>query len=350
MSHSISIAGREVGVDRPTFVIAEAGVNHNGDLATAMRMVEVAAQSGADAVKFQTFDSDALATAAAPKAEYQVRTTGGSESQRDMLRRLQLSAAAHRELKSHADRQGIIFLSSPFDDASVDLLLDLGVPAFKIPSGELTNLPLLQRIARSGKPVILSTGMAGLGEIESALRCLLAEGAENVILLQCVTQYPADPADVHLRAMATMKATFGLPVGYSDHTESPEVVLAAVALGACVIEKHFTLDRTLPGPDHRASAEPAELKQLITSIRVVESALGTPRKRPGAGELQNAKVARKSLVARVKIPAGAPFTADNVTTKRPGTGIAPGHLDIVLQRRARVDIEPDQLLSWDMLA
>lgn len=345
---AIQVVNKFIGPGQPVFVIAEVGVNHNGDLKMARALIDVAVEAGADAVKFQTFRADRLATPDAPKAEYQLRTTGDEESQLEMLRRLELSADAHRELQSYCRERGIIFLSTPFDEEAVDLLDSLGVPAFKISSGDVTNSPLLEHVASKGKPIILSTGMSELSEVIEAVSVLHTEGCENPVLLHCVTDYPADPADVNLRAMATMSSAFDVPVGFSDHTEGIDVALAAVALGACVIEKHFTLDRSLPGPDHRASLEPAELRELVRSIRRVETALGNGRKVPTASEAETAKVARRSLVAARDIPAGATLKRDMVVLRRPGTGLSPAMLNGLLGLRAVREIAAGTLLDADM--
>ncbi len=345
---TIQIQNKLIGVGQPVFVIAEAGVNHNGDLKLARALIDVAVEAGADAVKFQTFRADRLATPNAPKAEYQLQTTGDAESQFEMLRRLELSADAHRELKAYCHERGIIFLSTPFDEESVDLLDELGVAGFKISSGDLTNSPLLEHVAGKGKPVILSTGMSELSELIEAVSVLNTAGCENPVLLHCVSNYPTDPAEVNLRAMQTMRSAFDVPVGFSDHTEGIDVALAAVALGACVIEKHFTLDRTLPGPDHRASLEPTELRELVRSIRRVETALGNGRKVPTASELETAKVARRSLVAARDISAGATLKRDMVVMRRPGTGMSPALLDTLLDRPVTRDIAAGTLLDADM--
>ncbi|HEY0366982.1 MAG TPA: N-acetylneuraminate synthase [Pyrinomonadaceae bacterium] len=345
---SVQIGNKLIGPGQPVFVIAEAGVNHNGDLKVARALIDVAVEARADAVKFQTFRADRLATADAPKAEYQLRTTGNEEAQFEMLRRLELSADAHRELQSYCHERGMIFLSTPFDEEAVDLLDELGVPAFKISSGDLTNSPLLEYVASKGKPVILSTGMSELSELIEAVSGLNTAGCETPILLHCVSNYPADPAEVNLRAMQTMRAAFDVPVGFSDHTEGMDISLAAVALGACVIEKHFTLDRTLPGPDHRASLEPAELRELVRSIRRVETALGSGRKVPTATEVETAKVARRSLVAARDIPPGTILERKMVVMRRPGTGMLPAMLDKLLGRQAIRAIAAGTLLDEDM--
>lgn len=345
---NIQVANKLIGPGQPVFVIAEAGVNHNGDLKMARALIDVAIEAGADAVKFQTFSADRLVTTDAPKAEYQLQTTGDAESQFEMLQRLELSADAHRELQSYCHERGIIFLSTPFDEEAVDLLDELGVPAFKISSGDLTNSPLLEYVAGKGKPVILSTGMSELSELIEAVSVLNTAGCENPVLLHCVSNYPADPAEINLRAMNTMRSAFDVPVGFSDHTAGIHITLAAVALGACVIEKHFTLDRTLPGPDHRASLEPAELRELVRSIRSIESALGNGRKVPAASEIETAKAARRSLVAARDIPAGATLEREMVIMRRPGTGMAPAMIDSLLDRAAIRDIAAGTLLEDDM--
>lgn len=350
MVRPVTVAGRPIGPGRPCFVIAEAGVNHNGDLRLARQLIDTAVQAGADAVKFQAYKAERLVTEAAPKAAYQVRATGGGESQLDMLRRLELRPEAQYELRDYCRQKGILFLSTPFDEESADILGDVAVPAFKIPSGEITNLPFLTHVAKKGRPMILSTGMATLGEVETALRAVESAGNREVILLHCVSNYPADPADVNLRAIPTMLQAFHFPVGYSDHTLGLEVPLAAVALGACVIEKHFTLDRALPGPDQQASAEPAELAALVAGVRKVEAALGHGRKVPAASESGTADVARRSLVAARSIRAGTSLTEDMIVIKRPGTGLPPALRTTLVGRVAKRDIPADAMISLEMLA
>jgi N,N'-diacetyllegionaminate synthase len=332
------------------FVIAEAGVNHNGSLDLALQLVDAAKASGADAVKFQTFRADQLATRSAHKAPYQDRTTANSESQFEMLQRLQLDAAAHRRLIHHCRNAGIQFLSSPFDTQSADLLARMDVPLFKVPSGEITNLPFLQHLARKNRPLILSTGMSTLGEVEEAVQVLKIAGAIQLTLLHCVTEYPAPYAEVNLRAMQTLKLAFGLPVGYSDHTSGIEIAIAAVALGAEVIEKHFTLDRSLPGPDHSASLEPIELQQMVTAIRHVEAALGSGIKAPARCELPNISVARKSVVAARTLPKGHQLATGDLEIKRPGTGLAPKLLPTLIGRTLRASVAKDEIINWDHLA
>ena len=324
------ISGRIVGHGHPCFIIAEAGVNHNGDMGMARQLIDAAVRSGADAVKFQTFKAERVITAGAPKAEYQKATTDANESQMEMIRRFELSPENHRELMSYCEERGIIFMSSFFDEESADLLEGLDMAVFKVPSGEITNLPLLAHTA-------------------AALRVIREAGNPDLVLLHCVSNYPADPADVNLSAMGTMSAAFGVPVGYSDHTLGVEVSLAAVALGACMIEKHLTLDRGLPGPDHRASLEPEEFTVMVRGIRVVESTIGHGRKEPAASEASTASVGRKSLVASRNIPAGTELTLDLIAIKRPGTGLPPAMREHLIGRRAQVDISADSLITLEML-
>jgi N-acetylneuraminate synthase/N,N'-diacetyllegionaminate synthase len=346
---TVHIGSRKVGTGEPAFIIAEAGVNHNGDLDLAERLVDAAAGAGADAVKFQTFHAERLVSLAAPKAEYQRERTDATESQLDMLRRLELSPEAHRELHSYCRQRGIIFLSTPFDTASADLLEELEVPAFKIGSGEITNWPLLEYVARKGKPVILSTGMSYLSEVDEAVRTMQESGCEELILLHCVSNYPAKASDANLRAIHTMAAAFGVPVGYSDHTLGIEVPVAAVALGACVIEKHLTLDRSLSGPDHHASFSPAEFAEMTRAIREVETALGDGRKQPMPAEVEVCRAARRSLVAACEIPAGTRIGEGMVAAMRPGTGLPPFLLPKVIGRVVRRRIGVGELLDWEML-
>lgn len=337
----------EKGLRLKTLIIAEAGVNHNGDMSMACALIDAAADAGADLVKFQTFDADRLVTGSARKADYQTKTTAADESQRDMLKRLELSAVMHEQLIAHAARRGIEFFSTAFDLDSLDYLMGLGMARIKVPSGEITNLPYLRKVGSYGKPVILSTGMATLGDIEAALAVLEAAGTprDRITVLHCSTEYPAPMAEVNLLAMPAVARAFGVRVGYSDHTEGIEVAIAAVALGACVIEKHFTLDRSLPGPDHRASIEPDELARMVSSIRNIELALGDGVKRPSASEEKNRLVARKSLVAARAIAKGELFSEENLVAKRPGTGISPMRLDEWLGRPAARDFAPDEQIE-----
>ncbi|UPU36763.1 N-acetylneuraminate synthase [Geomonas paludis] len=353
------------------YVIAEAGVNHNGSLDMAKELVEVAAKAGADAVKFQTFRADRLVSGTAPKAEYQKISSGADESQYAMLKRLELGEEAHAELIRHCQVHGIQFLSTPFDAESVELLgTTLDLPTIKIPSGEITNAPLLLKIARLGKPVIMSTGMCTLADVEAALGVLAfgftcpqadpgvtrfqeayasAEGQqalrEKVTLLHCTTEYPAPFAEVNLRAMDTLASAFGLAVGFSDHTEGIAIPVAAVARGAVIIEKHFTLDRALPGPDHKASLEPGDLCQMVQAIRQVEVALGSGRKVPAPSEVKNAAVARKSIVAASDIRAGEIFSSDNLCIKRPGGGVSPLRYWEVVGRPADRNYAKDEVVD-----
>jgi N-acetylneuraminate synthase len=332
------------------FIIAEAGVNHNGSLELALKLIDAAKASGADAVKFQTFRADRLAVRSAPKAQYQERTTTEAESQFVMLERLQLDADAHRRLIEHCQKVGIQFLSSPFDQGSADLLAAMDMPIYKVPSGEITNLPFLEHLARKNRPMILSTGMSTLEEVEEAVRTIRDAGVTELTLLHCVTEYPAPYAEINLRAMQTLKSAFDLPVGYSDHTPGIEIAIAAVAMGAVVIEKHFTLDRSLPGPDHAASLEPAELKQMVAAIRHVESALGSGVKAPAPCELPNMPIARKSIVAARSLPAGHRLESADLDIKRPGNGLAPKLLPELVGRILRSGIEKDDIIGWDHLA
>lgn len=351
-------------------VIAEAGVNHNGSVDTAHRLVDAAADAGADVVKFQTFKADKLASRHAHKAAYQERLTDTGQSQLEMLRALELSEPAHRELLRHCSERGVEFMSSPFDAESLDFLVSLGVRRIKLGSGELTNAPLLLAAARTGLPLILSTGMSTLSDVEAALGVLAfgygapaasapskaafreawacaasrARVAESLVLLHCTTEYPAPRGQVNLRAMGTLKGAFGLRCGYSDHTEGHAVSLAAVALGACVIEKHFTLSRSMQGPDHQASAEPEALKALVDGVREIEDALGDGVKVPVPVEIANMAVARKSLVAARAIAKGSSITAEDLTVKRPGTGLSPFDYWELLGTAAQHEHAPDDLI------
>ena len=329
-----------------TLIIAEAGVNHKGDLDLARQLIDAAAVAGADFVKFQTFNADRQVTRSAKKADYQAQVTDSTESQHEMLRKLELTEAMHRELIAHCATRNIGFFSTGFDIESVDLLVSLGQDHFKIPSGEITNLPYLRHIGQLGKAVILSTGMATMGEIEAAIEVLEQAGTPRAKLtvMHCTTEYPTPMCDVNLRAMQSIKAAFGVAAGYSDHTLGIEVAIAAVALGATVIEKHFTLDRKLPGPDHQASLEPTELAAMVTAIRNIEVALGDGIKRLTPSEAKNKPIARKSLVASRAIKAGEIFTAENLTAKRPGNGISPMCWDEIMGKRALRDFAADELL------
>lgn len=330
-----------------TLIIAEAGVNHNGDMSMACRLIDVAAEAGADLVKFQTFQADRLVTTDARKAEYQSNAMGGDETQYTMLRKLELTREMHLELIDYCHARGIGFFSTGFDEQSVDMLAELGLDRFKIPSGEITNLPYLRHVGRYGKPVILSTGMADLSEIGMALDALESAGTKRsqITVLHCNTEYPTPMSDVNLRAMLTIRDTFGVEVGYSDHTLGTEVSIAAVAMGATVIEKHFTLDRKLPGPDHQASLEPEELSVMVAAIRNIEAALGDGIKGPSPSESRNIPIARRSLVASRDIRAGEVLSESNLAAKRPGTGISPMRWDEVIGRQVTRDFAKDELIE-----
>jgi N,N'-diacetyllegionaminate synthase len=328
-------------------IIAEAGVNHNGDLSRALEMVAVAADAGVDFIKFQTFKADKLATSTAIQADYQTNNTNVLETQREMLVKLELDELAHQEIIKQCSKSEIGFLSTAFDEDSLDFLLRLGLSLIKIPSGEITNLPYLRRVAKLGLPVILSTGMSEMAEVRDAIQVLQQGGIKHsdLTVLHCTTDYPTKMVDVNLRAMMSLQQEFKVKVGYSDHTMGIEVATAAVALGASVIEKHFTLDRRLPGPDHAASLEPAELKAMVYAIRNVATALGDGFKAPKPTEVANRAVARKSIVASCDIKSGELFSVCNITTKRPGTGISPMNWDDVVGRRASKDFKTDELIE-----
>lgn len=330
------------------FIIAEAGVNHNGDLDNARRLVDAAVQAGCDAVKFQTFRAGALVVRSAGMADYQKLNTGRQESQYEMLKRLELSDEAHFELKQHAEQQGIVFFSTAFDMQSLDFLCRLDIPVWKIPSGEITNYPYLARIAGLGKPVILSTGMATVAEIDDAVRTLLQHGLDRsrLCILHCNTEYPTPMHDVNLKAMAALGQTFGTAFGYSDHTQGIEIPVAATALGARVLEKHFTLDRNLPGPDHKASLEPDELRRMVEAVRMIEAALGDGIKQPTASESKNRGVARKSVVAARAIRAGERFSEENLIVKRPGGGISPMEWPRLIGHVAVRDFAEEEPIQW----
>jgi N,N'-diacetyllegionaminate synthase len=329
-----------------TLIIAEAGVNHNGDLGLALELVDAAAEAGADVVKVQTFSADQLATKSAATAQYQAVGQPGL-TQRELLKRLELDREAHERLVAHCERRGIEFLSTAFDAPSLELLGQLGLRRVKVPSGEITNLPYLRQVAEFRLPVMLSSGMATLGEIETALSVLAEAGtpASAVTVLHCTSSYPTPMEEVNLRAMVTIREAFHVGVGYSDHTEGICVPIAAVALGASVIEKHLTIDRSLPGPDHAASLEPAALAEMVRAVRNIEAALGDGVKRVMPSEVETRTLVRKSLVAATSISRGTPFTAENMTTRRPGTGISPMNWDTLLGRRAPRAFDEDELLE-----
>ena len=347
---AFSVEDRSLGGGAPCYVIAEAGVNHNGDTALAHRLIDVAADAGADAVKFQTFNPDALAAPDARQATYQTVNTGIEESQLSMLRKLVLPAEAYVALQKHARDRALAFLSTPFDESSADFLESLGMPVFKIPSGELTNLALISHIARKGRPMLISTGMADMAEVAEGVRTVRMHSEAPLALFHCVTDYPADPAECNLSAMASMRAAFGVPVGWSDHTSGLDVTLAAVALGAEIIEKHFTLDRALPGPDHMASLEPHELRALIAKIRVIESTRGDGVKGPVAVERDYAALVRRSLYARNNMDAGHTLRAEDVVALRPGDGLPPAALPRLIGLKVRSGVSAGARLTEDDFA
>lgn len=330
-----------------TFIIAEAGPNHNGDILLAKKLIDVAAVAGVDAVKFQTFKTDKVVTADAKKADYQIANTGSHESQAEMLKKLELSPEAHHEIIAHCKERDIMFMSTPFDLDSIDLLNKFGLGTFKIPSGEITNLPYLRKLGALKKRLIMSTGMANMDEVKVALSVLVESGTpkDALVVLHCHTDYPTAMQDVNLRAMCTMRDELGVNVGYSDHTLGIEVPIAAVALGAVVIEKHFTLDRQMIGPDHKASLEPRELKAMVEAIRNIERALGDGVKRPTVVEREIMAVARKSIVAERDIRAGEIFAEENITTKRPGTGISPMKWDMIIGKAAKRNFIKDEAIE-----
>ena len=332
---------------KPVLIIAEAGVNHNGDLALAKQLIDAAADAGADVVKFQTFSADRLVTRQAKKASYQSKATGNVDTQHQMLSHLELSASMHRELIAHCAKRKLEFFSTGFDIESVNFLISLGIKYFKIPSGEITNLPYLRHIGQFRKPVIISTGMATMSDVEAAIDVLEQAGTARslITVLHCTTEYPTPFIDVNLRAMKSIEVAFGVAVGYSDHSAGIEVAIAAAALGATVIEKHFTLDKNLPGPDHKASLEPDELKAMVSAIRNIEIALGDGIKRITLSERLNKTAARKSLVAIKDIKLGEVFSVKNVAAKRPGSGLSPMTWDSLMGRKATRDFLIDELIE-----
>lgn len=327
------------------YIIAEAGVNHNGEIDIAKELIRNAKKAGVDAVKFQTYVTENLVSKLASKAEYQIKNTSVEETQFQMLKKLELSFEDYKGLSEYAKKIGIDFLSSPFDEDSIDFLTSLSMPFWKIPSGEITNKPYLIKLAKTKKPIILSTGMSTVEEIDDALEVFSDYNHDDIILLHCNTEYPTPFEYVNLKAMETMRGKFNLKVGYSDHTEGIEVPIAAVSLGAVVIEKHFTLDKTLPGPDHKASLEPMELTEMVKSIRNIEKALGDGVKEPTESEMKNITIARKSIVAKHEIKKGDCFTVNNLTVKRPGNGISPMKWFEVIGQKASRDFEEDELIE-----
>jgi N,N'-diacetyllegionaminate synthase len=341
----MKIGGRQIGEGHPCFVIAEAGVNHNGSVELAQRLVEAAAQAGADAVKFQTFQAERVISAGTPKAEYQKEATGKGGQQLEMVHRLEMPERMTRAVAAHAASAGIMFLSTAFDEPSVDLLEDIGVPAFKVGSGDVTNLPLLEFVGCKRKPVILSTGMSYAQEVKSAVETLIAAGCPDLALLHCVSSYPANPGEANLRVLQTLRDIFNVPIGFSDHCMENEIAVAAVAMGANIVEKHITLDVNLPGPDHRVSLSPGEFKSLVQSIRVVERSLGDGIKRPYPGEQNVRELARRSIVAAYTIAPGAIITREMLAFKRPGTGIPPGQWKGLVGKRAAREIASDSVIT-----
>jgi len=328
-------------------IIAEAGVNHNGSFDLATQLIDAAVEAKADIVKFQTFKAEKVVVKSAVKAQYQVQNTCSNESQLDMIKKLQLSESQHWQLVKYCEQKGITFLSTPFDLDSIDLLIELGVKTGKIPSGEITNLPYLRKMAKSFETIILSTGMATMDEVTFAMKVLLDNGTrkESLTILHCNTEYPTPFRDVNLRAMITMQDAFHVKTGYSDHTPGIEVPLAAVALGATIIEKHFTLDKDMEGPDHKASLDPGELRQMVTSIRNIEQALGSSEKKPSSSEEKNIVIARRSIVAAQPIKKGELFTENNLTVKRPGNGVSPIYWDKIIGTVSGKDYNPDEMIS-----
>ena len=337
---------------KKVFIIAEAGVNHNGDISIAKKMIDEAKAAGAGAIKFQAFRAENIVVKEAVKAEYQIKNTGNSESQLDMLKRLELSQEDFRALMTYCNKKGIMFMATPFDCESVELLDRLGMEVFKISSGEITNKFLIESVARKNKPIILSTGMSYLEEVKKAVDAINAVWEKlgkrpTLTLLHCVSNYPADAKDANLKAMATLKKEFDLPVGYSDHTLGIDIAIAAAAMGAVVIEKHFTLDRNMPGPDHKASLEPKELSAMVEAIRNVEKAMGDGKKVPQESERDTRRFARKSLVAARDIKAGQTIKVEDITIKRPGDGLSPYTLEEIINKKARIDIPQDSMLQKD---
>jgi N-acetylneuraminate synthase len=345
----IHLNQKGLGPNYPCFIIAEAGVNHNGDVSLAKRLIDAASDAGADAVKFQTFKTENLVTVDAQKADYQKQSGSQSATQYEMLKKLELTTTEFRKLSEYSKKKGVVFLSTGFDEGSIETLARLNVPAFKIPSGEITNFPLLKKITLYKKPVILSTGMATIDEIRDAVLFLKKNECEEIVLLHCTSSYPAPLESVNLRVLNTLRNEFCLPVGYSDHTEGIVIPIAAVALGACIVEKHLTLDRSLPGPDHKASIEPNEFKRMVTAIRNVETALGDGQKKVQLCEQDNRRIVRKSIIASKNITNGSILTEKMLTLKRPGTGIESKYLTNLIGKMAKCDIKKDTVITWDMI-
>ena len=342
----IKIGGKWIGKGKPCFIIAEAGVNHNGDIDLAKKLIDIAKDAGVDAVKFQTFKTSHLVTKQTQMAEYQKKNIGRKGGQFEMMKKVELRYEDFNELKKYCDKKRIMFLSTPHETDAVEWLEPL-VPVFKIGSGDLTNLPFLEILAKKKKPIILSTGMANLGEVEEAIETLRKNGCENIIVLHCTTSYPAHINDINLRAMQTLEHAFKLLAGYSDHTLGITIPMVAVAMGAVMIEKHFTIDRTFCGPDHKASLEPNELKKMVKGIREIEKALGNGIKKPTNEEENIKKIVRKSIVARIDILKGSTITKDMLGIKRPGTGLEPKYINEILGATAKININRDDMISWD---
>lgn len=338
---------KEKFIYKKCFIIAEAGVNHNGSVEMAKKLVDAAKEVGADAVKFQTFKTDKLVTKDAEKAQYQIKNSGEG-SQYNMIKSLELSDDEFKEIAEYAKNKGLIFLSSPFDIESVDLLDEIGVHAFKIASGEITNFPLLEYIAKKEKPVILSTGMSTIGDVDEAINSM-EKYNDKITLMHCLTGYPAKKEDANLNAIKTLECTFKRPVGFSDHTLGIEISVAAVALGSCVIEKHFTIDKNLPGPDHKASLEPHEFAEMVKSIRNVEKGMGNGVKKPTDEEIKIKKLVRKSIVTKEDIPCGTVLNENLLVFKRPGTGIEPKYIKKLIGKELVEDIKKDTLIKWNQL-
>lgn len=343
----VKIGNKLVGPNQPCFIIAEAGVNHNGDLKKAKKLIDVAVTAGADVVKFQTFVTENIVTRSAERAKYQkLNMPSVDESQWQMLKKLELNKTAFSILKTYASKKGIMFFSTPYDIPSIDMLDDLGVSAFKVSSAWITNLPFLKHMASKGKPIIFSRGMSYEDEISEAIQTMKAAGAKYLVLMHCHFNYPTDIADVNLRVLGTLRDKFGLPTGFSDHSQGISASLAAVALGAVAIEKHFTLDKNLPGPDHKASLEPDELKSLIKGIREIEKALGSPKIQVSKNEAPMRLVSRTSVVSKVTIPKDTIITRAMIAIKRPGTGILPKDINKVIGKKAKLNIKSDSIITW----
>lgn len=347
--YKIEIGGRLIGEGEPVFIIAEAGVNHNGDIELAKKLIEVAREAGTDAIKFQTFKAENLNTMTAPKSTYHIETTGSEQSWFDLLKTQELNRQAHEVLIEHCQKVGIMFLSTPYDEESANLLEELDMPAFKVASTDANNIPFLRYLARKKRPIILSTAMCTLEEVKESVDAIRNEGCQDLVLLHCTANYPAKIEDTNLRAMLTLKKEFNLLVGYSDHTSDYINPVAATALGAVIYEKHFTLDKSLPGPDHRSSLNPEELKQFVRDIRNTELAMGSSLKEPVESEKENREKLRKSIVAKVDIPPGLVITRTMLTSKRPGTGLATKFIDSIVGKKSKVLLRKDTIIKTEFL-